>query len=104
MCFWSVAAVTRTVLNKLMTESLPIVVQARHLHGHILEIHFSDGHISVVDFAPFIFACDHPDIHCYRQPGPFLAFELCDGNLNWHDYRMIFPLEDLYHNRLAGRH
>lgn len=76
------------------------VASARHLRDHILEITFEDGHQSVVDFAPFIFSVEHPDYEPYKNIEKFLAFEIEDGNLNWDDYTMIFPVEDLYTNRI----
>jgi hypothetical protein len=79
------------------------VVNAQHITGHILDITFSDGHSSVVDFAPFIFSVGHPDYEPYKKLDNFLAYNLEDGNLNWDDYTMIFPVEDLYHNRLIKR-
>lgn len=69
--------------------------------GHILEIEFTDGHKEDVDFAPFIFSSNHPDYEKYKSVDEFLKFEIVDGNLNWDDYTMIFPIEDLYRNRLV---
>ena len=79
------------------------VKAAKHLTGHILEIEFSDGHFERVDFAPFIFSVGHPDYEPYKSVEGFLRFEIRDGNLNWDDYTMIFPVEDLYRNRLLHR-
>lgn len=59
------------------------------------------GHIETVDFAPFIFSSRHPDYEKYNAVDGFLDFELVDGNLNWDDYTMIFPVEDLYLNRIS---
>ena len=74
------------------------VGSAKHLTGHILEIEFNDGHKSVVDFSPFIFSNGHPDYLPYKKIDAFIKFEIVDGNLNWDDYTMIFPVEDLYKN------
>ncbi|WP_146441922.1 DUF2442 domain-containing protein [Vibrio kanaloae] len=76
------------------------VVRVTHITGHILEIEFNDKHVSVVDFAPFIFGNGHPDYDLYKNISNFLKFDLSDGNLNWDDYTMIFPVEDLYKNQL----
>ena len=35
------------------------------------------------------------DAHAY-----FKGFEVVDGNLNWYDYEMIFPLKDLYQGEI----
>lgn len=77
------------------------VKTAKHKIGHILEIEFNDGYIVNVDFAPFIFSCGHPDYEKYKSIDAFLEFDIVDGNLNWDDYTMIFPVEDLYHNRIV---
>ncbi|HCE2128395.1 DUF2442 domain-containing protein [Vibrio parahaemolyticus] len=76
------------------------VVKVTHVTGHILEIEFSDNHVSIVDFAPFIFSVGHPDYDVYKDISRFLQFDLLDGNLNWDDYTMIFPVEHLYESSL----
>jgi len=76
------------------------IKSVKHEIGHILNIEFNDGHHETVDFAPFIFSAGHPDYEKYKSIDDFLTFEIIDGNLNWDDYTMIFPIEDLYHNRL----
>ncbi|MCA6058834.1 DUF2442 domain-containing protein [Thalassolituus sp. ST750PaO-4] len=76
------------------------VLKATHVTGHILEIEFSDNHVSVVDFAPFIFSDGHPDYDVYKDISRFVQFDLLDGNLSWDDYTMIFPVEHLYENKL----
>ncbi len=76
------------------------VKTAKHLKSHILEIEFSDGHRQIVDFAPFIFSAGHPDYDKYKSESGFLSYEILDGNLNWDDYTMIFPVEDLYTNNI----
>jgi hypothetical protein len=79
------------------------VKSARHKTGHILEIEFSDGHSEVVDFAPFIFSVNHPDYEKYKSVDEFLKFRIVDGNLNWDDYTMIFPVDRLYSNKIGRR-
>lgn len=78
-----------------------LVKSARHRIGHILDIVFSDGHVSTVDFAPFIYSSGHPDYEKYKSIDAFTQFEIMDGNLNWDDYTMIFPVEDLYRGQLV---
>ena len=67
-----------------------------HAKSHILEITFSDGYVKTLDFAPFIFSNGHPDYEKYKSEKNFLKYHIIDGNLNWDDYTMIFPVEDLY--------
>jgi len=77
-----------------------LVTNTNHLTGHILEIIFNDGHKSIVDFAPFIFSAGHPDYELYKKQSYFLNYKIEDGNLNWDDYTMIFPIEELYNNKI----
>lgn len=76
------------------------VKSAKHIKSHILEIEFSDGEKKILDFAPFIFSAKHPDYERYKTENGFLTFIIEDGNLNWDDYTMIFPVEDLYSGKL----
>lgn len=76
------------------------IVEVRHVKDHVLALQFSDGHVSTVDFAPFIFNNKHPDYEQYRDVEKFLAYDLDDGNLNWDDYTMIFHIENLYANKI----
>jgi len=77
------------------------VNSVEHKIGHILDIEFTDGHHEVVDFSKFIFTSGHPDYDKYKSVPEFLKYEIIDGNLNWDNYRMIFPIEDLYHNKIV---
>lgn len=77
------------------------VKSASHKIGHILDIEFNDGHRECVDFATFIFTSGHPDYDKYKSVDEFLKFKIIDGNLNWDDYTMIFPVEDLYQNTIV---
>lgn len=79
------------------------VQSVRHQGGHVLELTFNDGHVQCVDFAPFILSDGHPDYERYALVDEFLRFEIVDGNLNWDDYSMVFPVEDLYRNTLIRR-
>jgi len=77
-----------------------LVKNSRHIKSHILEIEFSDGLKKNVDFSPFIFSSGHPDYEKYKKESEFIKYKIVDGNLNWDDYTMIFPVEDLYTGKL----
>ncbi len=77
------------------------VKSAKHLKSHILEIEFSNGDTKILDFAPFISSVGHPDYDRYKTEAGFLTFSVEDGNLNWDDYTMIFPVENLYLGKLV---
>ena len=76
------------------------VKNAKHIKSDIRKVECSDGESRVIDFAPFIFSAGHPDYERYKSETGFLNFKIEDGNLNWDDYTMIFPVEDLYTGKL----
>ena len=65
-----------------------------------IQIGFSTGKSRVVDFKPFLTVAMHPSIRKYLDENLFLTFEVKDGNLNWNDYDMIFPVDDLYGGKI----
>lgn len=78
----------------------PFIKNARHVTSHILEVEFSNDESRIIDFASFIFSSGYPDYDLYKTEAGFLTFKTEDGNLNWDDYTMIFPVEDLYSGKL----
>ena len=49
---------------------------------------------------PFLESSLHPSIRKYLDESKFNEYKIVDGNLNWNDYDMIFPIEDLYQGRV----
>jgi hypothetical protein len=76
--------------------------EATYLSGHKLLILFSDGKEQIVDFGPFLQKAAHPEIRKYLTPKSFKSFTLNDGDLMWGGFDLIFPIMDLYQNRLAA--
>jgi hypothetical protein len=73
---------------------------AKYLSDYAIRIKFNDGTDRVVDFKPFLFKSLHPSIKKYLDEKQFANFNLIDGNLNWNDYEMIFPIWDLYNGQV----
>jgi hypothetical protein len=36
----------------------------------------------------------------YKDEKLFNSYKIIDGNLNWNDYDMIFPISDLYEGKI----
>lgn len=72
------------------------IVSAEYLSDFVVKIRFNDGIEQIVDFKPFLKKSLHPDIQKYTSEDQFSKFVLEDGNLNWNDFEMIFPIIDLY--------
>jgi hypothetical protein len=65
-----------------------------------IRIYFNDGVNKLVDFKPFLESSLHPSIRKYLDETRFKEFQITDGNLNWNDNDMIFPIEDLYQGKV----
>ena len=73
---------------------------AKYLSDYVIRIKFSDGADKLVDFKPFLSKSLHPSIKKYLDEKRFSDFSLKDGNLNWNDYVLIFPIWDLYNGKI----
>ena len=75
---------------------------AKYLSDYAIRIRFSDGKEKLVDFKPFLSKSLHPSIKKYLDENMFSNFSLTDGNLNWNDYDLIFPISDLYTGQIEA--
>jgi len=66
-----------------------------------LELEFNDNARQVIDFYPFLSLSLNPLIRKYLSPEEFSKFEIDEGDLEWNDYDLCFPIADLYENRIA---
>lgn len=76
------------------------VKSAQYIGDFAIRILFSDGFNRLVDFKSFLESSLHPSIRKYLEEDKFKTYQIVDGNLNWNDYDLIFPLEDLYQGKL----
>lgn len=81
--------------NDVQTELIEIK-SAVYIGDFAIRILFSDGVNKLVDFKDFLETSSHPSIRKYLDESKFKQFVIVDGNLNWNDYDLIFPLADLY--------
>ena len=75
---------------------------AKYLSDYAIRIKFNDGNERLVDFKPFLSKSLHPSIKKYLDESKFSGFSLIDGNLNWNDYDLIFPISDLYKGEIGA--
>jgi hypothetical protein len=81
-------------------ERLLKIEAAKHLGDYAIRIIFDDGVERLVDFKPFLTSSVHPSVRKYLNEDLFSKFCITDGNLNWNDYDLIFPIWDLYNGRV----
>jgi hypothetical protein len=82
--------------NEVENQETISVVTAKYLGNYTMQIEFNDGSEKFVDFEPFLTKSLHPSIQKYLNTTVFETVNIVDGNLNWNDYDMIFPVWDLY--------
>lgn len=76
------------------------IKSAKYIGDYAIRILFNDGRNHLVDFKSFLESSLHPAIRKYLDEQLFMNFNIIDGNLNWNNYDLIFPVEDLYEGRL----
>jgi hypothetical protein len=72
------------------------VMAANYIGDYAIRILFTDGNEKLVDFKPFLTKSLHPSISRYLDERLFKQFKISNGNLNWNDYDLIFPIHNLY--------
>ena len=77
------------------------IIAAEPAGRYCLKLTFSDGHVSTVDFGPFLRASLNPETRQFLDERRFRKFSLAHGNLTWGDYEMCFPIEDLYEGTVS---
>jgi hypothetical protein len=73
---------------------------ATYIGDFAIRLKFNDGSEKLVDFKSFLHNSHHPSIRKYLYEKKFKKFKIIDGNLNWNDYELIFPVSDLYEGHL----
>ena len=79
-----------------MQTDLIEIKSANYIGDYAIRILFSDGVNKLVDFKTFLESSSHPSIRKYLDETKFKQFTILDGNLNWNDYDLIIPVQDLY--------
>ena len=76
------------------------VKEAKYVGDYKVELLFNDNIKRTIDFYPFLSSSLNPLIRKYLDPKEFSKFEIDDGDLEWNDYDLCFPIADLYENRI----
>lgn len=79
------------------------IKEAKYIGDFAIRLSFNDGHRSLVDFKPFLEESKHPSIQKYLDESLFKDFQIKEGNLDWNDFDLCFPIEDLYKNIVSKK-
>ena len=78
------------------------IEQAEYMGEYRIRLVFNDNKIQIIDFSTFINTSYNPEITKYKDLELFKQFSITDGDLEWNDYDLCFPIADLYENRNIG--
>lgn len=73
---------------------------AEYLKDYLVKLVFDDGVERTINFMPFLLKAQHPHIKKYLDKTLFSKFDIVNGNLNWNDYQLIFPVNQLYKGQI----
>lgn len=76
------------------------IEKVEYLSEYKLKLSFNDGEEQTIDFGPFLSRSQNPLIRKYLDPMEFNKYELDNGDLEWNDYDLCFPVADLYENNI----
>ena len=76
------------------------ITSANYIGDFAIRFSFSDQTQKLVDFKPFLTRSLHPSIKKYLNEDLFKQFDIVEGNINWNNYDLIFPLHDLHEGQI----
>ncbi len=82
--------------NKLADDAVIDITEAKYVPRYRIHLWFSDGAEQLIDFEQFLRKSDHPEIKKYLNTDMFIDFSIAHGRLDWNDYDLCFPVQDLY--------
>lgn len=82
-------------------ESEPIkITEAHYTTGYSIEMTFNDSSSKTINFEPYLLKSTLPNVNKYLDKGKFKKFLVIEGNLNWKNFDLTFPITDLYAGKI----
>ena len=72
------------------------IIEAKYLDGYRIQFEFSDHSFKTIDFGPFLNHAKNPMTRKFLDLTHFRNFRLENGEINWYEYELCFPIWDLY--------
>lgn len=79
------------------------IEKADYVDGYKIRLEFNDNSVQTINFENFILTSHNPHIAKYSDLNLFKTFSITDGDLEWNDYDLCFPIGDLYENKNIGK-
>lgn len=84
----------------IFDEQVITIISAEYIGEYKIKLSFNDNTIQLVDFFPFLNSSLNPLIRKYLDKQEFKKFKIDNGDLEWNDYDLCFPIADLYENNI----
>jgi hypothetical protein len=87
----------------MITEGQIITIESsEYIDGYKIRLQFNDQTTQTINFENFILSSHNLHIAKYSDLAIFKNFSITDGDLEWNDYDLCFPIIDLYENKNIG--
>lgn len=86
-------------MNTVITAYIEIT-SARYLKDYKIKFKFNDDSETIIDFEPFLKQAKNPMLKKYLDLDKFKNFILRDGDIDWNDYELCFPIVNIYEGNL----
>ena len=87
------------MMNTVATRYIKMTA-ARYLQDYQIEFEFDDQTKKIIDFEGFLKQAKNPMLKKYLDLTVFKNFTLRDGDIDWNDYELCFPIADIYEGNL----
>ena len=86
-------------MNTVATRYIKMTA-VRYLKNYQIEFEFDDQTKKIIDFEGFLKQAKNPMLKKYLDLTVFKNFTLRDGDIDWNDYELCFPIADIYEGHL----
>ena len=76
------------------------IISIEYIGEYKIKLSFNDNTIQLVDFFPFLNSSLNPLTRKYLTKQEFKKFKIDNGDLEWNDFDLCFPIADLYENNI----
>ncbi len=86
--------------HEIKPSAILLIERAKYLSEFKIKLGFSNGKSKIVNYKYFLHENAHPSLKKYLKISEFKKFKVLNGNLNWNNYEMVFPIEQLYKGKV----